>query len=194
MKKVVVVSSVVAAAVFGPLTAGAALSNVTTTSLPDADTGVTSSAPISEAPSNQGNALFPWLLAQSISGDPTPVDTIITTGPSTSLPDISADVGDYLVVHWGPGQANNVDFDSNAGGGFEQAFLIQSGGLTSITLGEPSFTLNAVNTPAGAISGWTIFAGRAAPTPEPSTLFAGALLLLPFGASVLRSYRKRNKA
>lgn len=31
-------------------------------------------------------------------------------------------------------------------------------------------------------------------TPEPSTIFAGALLLLPFGAGVLRSYRKSSKA
>jgi hypothetical protein len=30
--------------------------------------------------------------------------------------------------------------------------------------------------------------------PEPSTVFAGALLLLPFGASALRSYRKHHKA
>jgi hypothetical protein len=34
--------------------------------------------------------------------------------------------------------------------------------------------------------------GVPAVVPEPSTVFAGALLLLPFGASVLRSYRKRS--
>jgi len=32
------------------------------------------------------------------------------------------------------------------------------------------------------------------PVPEPSTIVAGLLLLLPFGASTLRALRKRNQA
>ena len=33
-----------------------------------------------------------------------------------------------------------------------------------------------------------------APVPEPTTMIAGALLLLPFGASTLRMLRKSRKA
>jgi len=36
--------------------------------------------------------------------------------------------------------------------------------------------------------------GQSIPVPEPSTIFAGALMLLPFGASTLRILRKQRTA
>jgi hypothetical protein len=42
--------------------------------------------------------------------------------------------------------------------------------------------------------GWTGNEFDVVPVPEPSTLLAGVLLLLPFGASTLRSLRKRQAA
>jgi hypothetical protein len=42
------------------------------------------------------------------------------------------------------------------------------------------------------ISGWTAF--NATPVPEPTTMIAGALLLLPFAASTVRFIRKNRKA
>jgi hypothetical protein len=43
-----------------------------------------------------------------------------------------------------------------------------------------------------AISGWTAF--NPTPVPEPTTVIAGALLLLPFAASTVRFLRKHRKA
>jgi hypothetical protein len=41
---------------------------------------------------------------------------------------------------------------------------------------------------------WTFQSGGTPPVPEPTTIIAGALLLLPFGASTLRILRKRQTA
>jgi hypothetical protein len=49
------------------------------------------------------------------------------------------------------------------------------------------FEVNNLGGPAGLI-----VAGTFTPVPEPSTVIAGALLLLPFGASALRVLRKKS--
>lgn len=44
------------------------------------------------------------------------------------------------------------------------------------------------------ITTWTMYNPTAVPVPEPTTVLAGALLLLPFGASTLRFFRKNRTA
>ena len=53
------------------------------------------------------------------------------------------------------------------------------------TMGTWSFTI-----PSGASNGKFSFAAASAAVPEPSTVVAGALLLLPFGMSTVRILRK----
>src|SRR5579863_6720354 len=85
------------------------LVNITVTSLPDLVTTYgtpVNSQPIAELSTSQGDAqLFAWLQTQVPSGDPTASSSIIKSGSSTSVGDLSSFVGDYLVVHWGNGDA-----------------------------------------------------------------------------------------
>jgi hypothetical protein len=46
----------------------------------------------------------------------------------------------------------------------------------------------------GTAAGTTTYDFEPAPVPEPTTMVAGALLLLPFGASTLRMLRKKQTA
>jgi hypothetical protein len=46
----------------------------------------------------------------------------------------------------------------------------------------------------GPITSYNFTSDSLAPVPEPTTMIAGALLLLPFGASTLRIIRKNRKA
>jgi len=50
------------------------------------------------------------------------------------------------------------------------------------------------NVTIGTTAGTTTYDFEPAPVPEPTTLIAGALLLLPFGASTLRMLRRNRTA
>ncbi len=54
---------------------------------------------------------------------------------------------------------------------------------------SPGMTLQQLTAGAGPYK--TTYSGSISPVPEPTTMIAGALLLLPFGASTLRLLRKR---
>jgi hypothetical protein len=67
-----------------------------------------------------------------------------------------------------------------------------SGGFVS-GLNTLDFLVN--NGPPDSPTGLRVeMTGTAAPVPEPSTMIAGALLLLPFGASTIRFFRKNRRA
>jgi len=84
----------------------------------------------------------------------------------------------YLATQW-DGGADNA---ANA--------VYYIGGLTSFTLkNDDGLFVNKNGTPYGLSGYWL-----STPVPEPTTVLAGALLLLPFGASTLRILRKKNVA
>jgi hypothetical protein len=74
--------------------------------------------------------------------------------------------------------------------GKQAGYVVYYLGGQSETL--PTTPLNYWTTTTGqyGISGWTAFNA----VPEPTTLVAGALLLLPFGASTIRILRKKRAA
>lgn len=86
-------------------------------------------------------------------------------------------------------------------GGTATFQLFVSGVGGGIQTGQTSYLL-IVNTAAttysgssgGVQDGGSAYAGILAPVPEASTMIAGALLLLPFGASALRILRKTQMA
>jgi hypothetical protein len=194
-------------AAVGLTTANATLVNITSSSLPDLVTVTGHSAPIPSEPlaqktTSQGEAqLFAWLQGQLPTTDPHAVATILTGGTSTSVGDLSSYVGDYLVVHWGDGNAGKF-FSPNPGGGFNQAFYITGTGLESVTLTTPSFTGYYVQgekakfgtLDVGDLSFWRVYDGTTTPVPEPTTMICGVLMLLPFGASTFRMLRRRKRA
>jgi hypothetical protein len=188
--------------------ANATLSNITTPSLPDLTTLSGHGTPTaSESLVEKGSGLTPapdseWAWMTSL-GLVTGSSTFQVGGTSAS-PDLSAFVGDYLVVHWGNGEAGKF-FDPNPKGGFFAIYLIQSASGNNI--GVPTFSGDYANGKSiktctldiGGLSGWNVFtndlsAGGHSVVPEPSTIVAGALLLLPFGVSTLRVLRKSRQA
>jgi hypothetical protein len=99
------------------------------------------SDPLAEVTGSQGDTqLFNWLLTQVPAGFPTPVDTILQSGTSRNLGDLSAYAGGYLVVHWGNGDAGSKFFDPNPKGGFNQVFFLGAGNLDNLNLEVPSFS------------------------------------------------------
>ncbi len=107
-----------------------------------------------------------------------------------------------MVVHWGVGEAGKF-FTSSLKGGFYGIFYIEPNTGT-VTINRPYFegyykNGNSIKDATaqdplsvGNLSGWNIFEGKptTSSVPEPSTIVAGALLLLPFGVSTLRILRK----
>jgi hypothetical protein len=185
--------------------ANASLVNVTTANLPDLVTLSGHSTPTaSESLVEKASGLTPdpaseWSWMTSL-GLVTGSSTFQTSG-TTSLPDLSSYVGDYLVVHWGNGDAGSKFFDPNPQGGFFAIYLIQS--AIGNVIGVPTFSGDYLNGQSiktdtlsiGGLSGWNVFGkSNYSSVPEPSTIVAGALLLLPFGVSTLRILRKKNVA
>ena len=119
---------------------------------------------------------------------------------------------DNLVNTASPGgQFLNNNPPSNPSGGL--LFMNGAGDQMNLwynvaAINYPFATPPNVNQPAGSYSlwGWEFGAGQnndytqtygiatLAPVPEPTTMVAGALLLLPFGASTIRFLRKRQTA
>jgi hypothetical protein len=184
--------------------ASASLVNITTPDLPDLVTISPPNTPTaSESLVEKSSGLTPdpasewsWMTSLGlVSGSST-----FLMGGTSSSPDLSSYVGDYLVVHWGTGSAGKF-FDPNPQGGFFAIYLIQS--ATGNSIGVPTFSgqykngnsVKSGTLDIGGLSGWNIF-GKSdySPVPEPSTIVAGALLLLPFGISTLRILRKRPTA
>lgn len=182
----------------------ASLVNVTTENLPDLETVSGYSTPTASDALDQKNAvgspnattLYSWLQTQVIVPNPAPINTLQTSGASTTI-DFSPYGGAYLVVHWGTGEAGAKFFDPNAAGGFFEAFYIEPG-TGNFTLATPTFsgayyqnasTIKAGTLEIGGLSGWDIFG--VTPVPETSTLVAGLLLLLPLGASAIRIIRNK---
>jgi hypothetical protein len=105
--------------------------------------------------------------------------TLTLTGDATGGDTVAAGY-QYVIVKYGGGSGN---------GGLYVLFYL---GGQAATLPDFPANLNGDTGQEAQISGSTAFnATGVTSIPEPSTLFAGALLLLPYGASVLRSFRKR---
>jgi hypothetical protein len=181
--------------------AQANLINVTTVSLPDlatvaGDPTPTWSQPLAEKSTSQGdNQLFSWVQGNVPVGDPKATDNILANGTSTALSDLSSYVGDYLVVHWGNGDANAF-FDPNPQGGYDEVFLIMSGGLGDITLSLPSFTgyygqgkHTAYGTKyVGGLSFWRVYEGENKnDVPDGGS----AAMLLSFAVASLEGLRRK---
>jgi len=96
----------------------------------------------------------------------------------------------------GGGTGNNVkmDYSLNSGSGSGDVFMFLPtslfAGATTLTLysqfGNPPTSLDSND----GFEEWAANLGTS-PIPEPTTMIAGALLLLPFGASTLRVLRNR---
>jgi hypothetical protein len=122
--------------------------------------------------------------------------------------------GDYLYINWGPAGSfvdttigNNLNTgnligmndlgrydNSGVGGGFYSDYasalaLAGSKNVVRFSVVIDSYGGNDRNFDINSIT-----VDSVAPVPEPTTMIAGALLLLPFGASALRSLRKRQTA
>jgi hypothetical protein len=175
--------------------ANANLINITQVYLPGIKSGVVANSGISVGPANQGDAtVYHWLLTQIPTGYPTAVGaTPLTTGATTSLANLSAYVGDYLVVHWGTGQAGNKFFGPNTD--FEQVFYIGAGGDSSITLDTPTFTgtvtrgktTTSKSLAVGGLSGWRIYGGTSVPDA------ASTAALLGLGLLSMEAFRRQFK-
>lgn len=77
-----------------------------------------------------------------------------------------------------------------AAGSF-RGFATSSSGPVITSLSLDSVTVGAYPTVDHLYAGTAAAAESAAAVPEPTTVIAGALLLLPFGASTIRNLRKR---
>ncbi len=97
-----------------------------------------------------------------------------TFGNNELVADLSLLVGkyDYVALHWG-----------GSGGGTTYAYYI--GDVTGPLL---------IDAPGRNGLSWYDGFNKTSPVPEPTTMIAGALLLLPFGASTLRMLRKKQVA
>jgi MYXO-CTERM domain-containing protein len=146
---------------------------------------------------DQGTAtLFSWLLnKENWSGvGPKPLNHMAKSGNGGNLGDLTTYLsksyaGDYLVVHWGKGDAGGDYFSKDSSkdsGGFEQAFYISKTAGGTLTL--PTFSgwyqkgntvKDGTDIAVGGLSGWTVFG-----MPEPTTAIAGigALGLVVLGA------------
>jgi hypothetical protein len=60
-----------------------------------------------------------------------------------------------------------------------------------VVLALPTLLLNTSGSPIPGTVGGDFLLSETPAVPEPTTIFAGAALLLPFGASMLRSFRKK---
>lgn len=114
--------------------------------------------------------------------------TLVPTTPGSS----------YLIDFWlkndyGPGNLFTVDWNGST--------IFTQGDSQSFDWTEYTFTVSATATSTPLAFGFrqdpSFFQFddvSVTPVPEPTTMIAGALLLLPFGASALRSLRKNRTA
>ena len=105
--------------------------------------------------------------------------TLTLTGDATGGDSVVAGY-QYAIVKYGGRNGNGALY-----------VLFYLGGQAA-TLPDFPADLNGDTGGEAQLSGSTAFdATGVTVVPEPSTLIAGALLLVPFGASVIRSYRRR---
>ena len=175
--------------------ASANMINITTTDLINGYGPVTivQGGPIAEKTTSQG---APQLLAwaqtevglQNNSSLPAVGSDIFdsASNPSNTGLNLSAYVGDYLVAHWGNGDAQKL-FDPNPKGGFDQIFYITANGDTSLSLLLPELSGidkkgNAETYDVGGLSFYRIYAGDAHVPDSGSTaaMFGFALVGLNF--------------
>jgi hypothetical protein len=157
----------------------------------------------------------PWSYGPITGGPNGPVQTAMVT---TSTGSIAIDDGAGFVltgnINWvqvstlfAAGSLNaaaTVNISGLAYGGVNNdlSALVLSGGLGSVNLTfqfEPGLNLTQLTTdsaPSTPTTYETSYSGSivGVPVPEPTTMIAGALLLLPFAASTLRIFRKSRTA
>lgn len=128
----------------------------------------------------------------------------LTTGETGSInagnPPPTVSGAEFVIAKYGGG--NNAYPDGTQGGGYILFYL----GNNTVTLPENSYSLwynthdptntfNISDYTAFNVTGNTVIGnGGGTPIPEPSTVFAAALLLLPFGMSTVRILRKARTA
>jgi hypothetical protein len=153
------------------------------------------------------NGLFGW-----INGNPWTIGAITTSG---NLQTASVTGAAFLFLNDGAGNdlTGNLNWVTihtfNSAGGINAALALNVTGLTYAGGNADLLTLAAGGTGSlnltfqfssgatltdlttGTSAQVTSYSGSLAVVPEPSTMIAGALLLLPFGATTLRILRKR---
>ena len=148
------------------------LINITTTDLPNSYGPVTivQGGPIAEKTTSQGvSQLEAWAQTevglQSNPSLPAVGGDIFDSpsNPSGSGLDLSGYIGDYLVAHWGNGDANKL-FDPNPKGGYDQIFYISGTGNSSLSLLLPELSGidkkgNTATDDVGGLSFYRIYAG-----------------------------------
>jgi hypothetical protein len=153
------------------------------------------------------NGLFGW-----INGSPWTIGAVTTSGNLQTAP-VSGAATLFLNDGAGFDMTGNLNWVSihtfNSAGGINAALALNVTGLTYTGLNADLLTLAATGNGSlnltfqfssgatltdlttGTSDQVTSYSGSLAVVPEPSTMIAGALLLLPFGATTLRILRKR---
>jgi len=150
-------------------------------------------------------------------GGPWSYGLITTSGPVQTA-NVTTPTGSFTINdgsgHLATGSVNWVQVDTvfSATGGVNAGATVNITGMTyaglnsdllalvaggngSVTLSftfNPGKTLTDLTTGSGPYA--TSYSGSLSAVPEPPTMIAGALLLLPFGASTLRILRRRQTA
>jgi hypothetical protein len=97
-----------------------------------------------------------WSAEGQSEGLKEPLPQIIASGTTLAGANFGDYVGEYLVLHWGMGQAGQLfDKDNKPNGGFLQAFYIEAGGDYSIAL--PALTDGSKTKDVGGLSFWSIY-------------------------------------
>jgi hypothetical protein len=96
----------------------------------------------------------------------------------------------HVIYDGSSGYAGSHTVNADTGASYYTEYLTMLSALGSQTGNVSSFDWLS----PGIAGNNTVFQGLIAPVPEPTTMIAGALLLLPFGASTLRVLRKRQAA
>lgn len=116
---------------------------------------------------------------------------LLTSGPIVTTPFIGTLAYD---MNMGGGSANYVvlDYGLNAGSGSGDMFLYVPVGAFTPANGQYVVLYSHFGDPPGAFSSTAGFEEWATltPIPEPTTVIAGSLLLLPFAASMFRRFRR----
>ncbi|MEY2429381.1 MAG: hypothetical protein QOJ40_2266 [Verrucomicrobiota bacterium] len=145
----------------------------------------------------QGNLEYETGIAQHLldmpanttepSSGPMQYQTSSTEYSGTLTGGVETDLGGGGAVHVAAGHAYAIAKYDGQNAGY---ILFYLGGQDAY-LPEFSYTIWGTDAGQYQISNFSVF-NAVSPVPEPPTMIAGALLLLPFGASTIRVLRKRN--
>jgi len=138
--------------------------------------------------------VYTWV-PYSGNGTPTSGTLTITGGSVSSLTFVDGSYGTYstaLGSTWSPFSGSGVTVLAGDNDAVLSGLFINA----NPTLDQLAFLPNGGNTPGAEqnVEDFYNSQGNWVPVPEPTTVVAGMLLLLPFGASTVRALRKSRTA